>query len=129
IKGHIVATRYATEEDSDRLKTTVFAEDPSSPGREPLNKDSSPTFARAVLATHYSTIASKLRQPVLASSLANGIPMPAELRVVGVAWRVLNGPLEGRRFVGGYFAVDGAGANIRHADGQIKFEARDPLRL
>ena len=55
--------------------------------------------------------------------------MPEELRVSGVAWRVATGPLQGRRFVGGYYAVGGVGARIREAGGSISFESWDPLRL
>lgn len=129
VKGHIVATRFATEVDSDRLRSTIWAEDPNSPGERFLDAASTLPLERAIIAAHYSDIASKIRQPVLASSLRSGLPMPAELQVVGVVWRVQAGPLQGRRFIGGYFAVDGIAASGRNSDGRITFNPPDPLRL
>lgn len=129
LKGHIVATRFATEADSARLKSTIFAEDPLSPGDRDFGREDSSGLTQAVQQSHYAGIARKLRQPVLASALLNGVPMPEELRVVGVAWRVVAGPLQGRRFVGGYYAVEGRGPSIRQADGGIAYDRPDPFRL
>jgi hypothetical protein len=129
LKGHIVATRFATEEDSARKRSTLFAEDPVSPGQGEADPESIDQLATAVRAAHFTNIAQKLRQPMLALSLATGVQMPEELRVVGVAWRVLAGPLVGRRFVGGYFAVDGVAASTRNGTGRIIYDRPDPLRL
>ena len=129
IKGHIVATRYATENDTDRVKSTIFAEDPKSPGRVPIDIDFSSELARDVLATHYSNVVRKLRQPVLASSLASGVRMPDELRVNGIAWRVDLGPLPIINFIGGYFGIDGPNPRAYEVDGRVVFDRPDPLRL
>lgn len=130
VKGHIVATRFATEEDSARLRTTLFAEDPNTRGNFPLGPDLGVAVVRAVRSRHYSRIATKLRQPLLASSLATGTPLTNELRVLAVVWQVLQGPLAKRQFVGGYFGVDDARAEWRklEGDGEV-FVPRDPLRL
>lgn len=129
LKGHIVATRFATEEGSARLKSTIFAEDPSSPGNQDFDRDTSRGFARAIRAAHFGNIALKLRQPVLASALINGFQMPEELRVSGVAWRVRFGPLSGKRFVGGYYAVDGMKVRAHRINDGFAYDPPDPLRL
>ncbi|WP_194858512.1 hypothetical protein [Myxococcus sp. AB056] len=112
IKGHIVAVRYATEEDGPRINSSIFAEDPDSPGERPLDGDSAGELGAAVIASHYSGIAAKLRQPVLAASLATGLALPSELSIRVFPWRVVAGPLAGRRFIGGFFSSPGSGPRI-----------------
>lgn len=129
IKGHIVATRFSTESNSARVVSGIWAEDPDSPGERPLNHDSSSELGQAIIAAHYSNIATKIGQPLLASALASGVALPEQIRVLGIAWRVIAGPLEGRRFIGGYFSPDGAPASARDSKGRILFEKPDPLRL
>jgi hypothetical protein len=128
IKGHIVATRFATEQ-SSRVQSGIWAEDPNSPGQRPAGEEDLGEVGRAVIASHYSGIANKLSQPVLAGALATGVPLPEELAVVGVAWRVLAGPLEGRRFVGGYFSEVDRTPVPREINGRIVFGRPDRLRL
>ncbi|WP_395701359.1 hypothetical protein [Aquabacterium sp.] len=129
LKGHIVATRFATERDTDRIRSTVFAEDPASPGERDVDPEMARGLARIARDTHFAGIARKLRQPVLASALLNGVPMPDELRVSAIAWRVLTGPLQGERFVGGYYSAEGTGISARQVEGRILYERSDPLRL
>lgn len=129
VKGHIVATRFATEEDSQRLRSTLFAEDPSSPGRLPLLEDTGAVLVRAIRAQHYSRIATKLRQPLLASALATGIALTSQLRVAAIAWRVVQGPLEGHRFVGGYFGPEGGSAPWQKTDDGFAFDPFAAFRL
>ncbi|OAI15774.1 hypothetical protein A1507_13190 [Methylomonas koyamae] len=129
IKGHIVATRFSTENNSGRVMSGIWAEDPESPGERPLNQNSSAELGRAIIAAHYSNIATKIGQPLLASALASGVALPEQLSILGIAWRVVAGPLEGRRFIGGYFSPDGAPASARDSKGRIVFEKPDPLRL
>lgn len=129
LKGHIVATRFATEANGDRLKSTIFAEDPASPGELEFDRERSQALAHVAREAHYASIAQKLRQPVLATALRNGVTMPEELRVLAVAWRIVAGPLEGRRFVGGYYVTGGAGPSFRLANGGVFYERPDPLRL
>jgi hypothetical protein len=129
LKGHIVATRFATEEGGAKLKSTIYAEDPSSPGIQDFDRETSLGLARAVRAAHFGNIALKLRQPVLASALFSGVQLPEELRVSGVAWRVMIGPLSGKRFIGGYYAVDGVKVRAHKINGRFVYEPPDPLRL
>lgn len=129
LKGHIVATRFATEADSARLKTTLWAEDPESPGRQSLDSDSSPPFAQATIAAHFASVVAKLRQPLLSQALTSGVALPTEIRVLAIAWRVVVGPLQGRRFVGGYFAHEGLVAEFQKTAGGNLHSAVDPLRL
>lgn len=129
LKGHIVATRFATEADSARLQTTIWAEDPDSPGRQPLDSDSSPPFAQATIAAHFGSVVAKLRQPLLGQALTSGVALPAEIRVLAIAWRVVVGPLQGTRFVGGYFAREGITAEFQKTKGGNLHLAVDPFRL
>jgi hypothetical protein len=71
IKGHIVATRFATE-NSARVQSGIWAEDPESPGERPLDADASAALGTAIIASHYGGVAEKLNQPLLASALASG---------------------------------------------------------
>jgi hypothetical protein len=129
LKGHIVATRFATEADSARLRSTIWAEDPNSAGRQFLDSDSSPPFAQATIAAHFAGIVAKLRQPLLDQALASGVSLPDEIRILAIAWRVVAGPLQGRRFVGGYFAAEGRTAEFQKTEGGSLHSAVGPLRL
>ncbi|WP_157652509.1 hypothetical protein [Burkholderia ubonensis] len=105
IKGHIVATRFATEESSGRVTSGLWAEDPASRGDVEADAERLFELSAAVIGLHYSGISTKLGQPLLASSLASGVRLPEEIRVQCVVWKVLFGPLQGKRFVGGYFGA------------------------
>lgn len=130
IKGHIVAVRYATEL-GPRINSTIFAEDPASPGERPLNGDDDDDggLGAAVIASHYSGIAAKLRQPLLAASLATGVALPDELLIRAFAWRVVVGPLAGRRFVGGFFGPPGSEPDITQTEKGIETRWPLPIRL
>ncbi|MQW02803.1 hypothetical protein GHK45_02855 [Sinorhizobium meliloti] len=101
VKGHIVATRFATQADSHRTKSKLFAEDPASPGRRQLRD--APEIGSAVIALHYADLVAKLRQPILSSSLRLGSPVPGEILFPAFTWEFIGPPLQGKRFVGGYF--------------------------
>ncbi|ELW9528468.1 hypothetical protein SIO92_002748 [Burkholderia cenocepacia] len=105
IKGHIVAARFATEENHGRVRSGLWAEDPASPGDVEADAEKLFELSVAIIGLHYSGISTKLGQPLLASSLASGVPLPDEIRVRCVVWKVLFGPLQGKRFVGGYFGT------------------------
>jgi hypothetical protein len=129
VKGHIVATRFATEADSDRVKSRLLAEDPASPGEAPLRE--TPDLGASVIALHYSDIAAKIRQPILATSLALGVTVPDEIQFPAMAWEFVGPPLHKKRFVGGYFSRN-RGADplqIKLDGGQIAFLNNNPLRL
>ncbi|WP_148282319.1 hypothetical protein [Corallococcus coralloides] len=129
IKGHIVAVRYATELDGPRIKSSIFAEDPYSPGERPLDGDDTGGLGAAVIASHYSGIAAKLRQPLLAASLATGLALPDELRILAFAWRVIVGPLAGRRFVGGFFGPPGSEPSLIQTQDGVVARWPPPIRL
>jgi hypothetical protein len=129
IKGHIVAVRYATELDGPRIKSSIFAEDPASPGERSLDGDDAGELGAAVIASHYSGIAAKLRQPLLASALATGLALPDELAVQAFTWRVVAGPLAGRRFVGGFFGPPGSEPSITQTEDGIVTRWPLPIRL
>src|SRR5207237_1016943 len=103
LKGHIVATRLATEVDAPRVQTKVLAEDPSSPGDKPLSREIAEELGNAVIGLHYANIAQKLNQPLLAAALAAGLPLSEQILIQAVVWRLAIDPNQRRRFVGGYY--------------------------
>lgn len=126
-KGHIVATRFATEA-TPRVKSKIFAEDPASPGDEPLRE--APGLGAAVVALHYASIAAKIRQPILSAALASGVTVPVEIQFPAVVWEFVAGPLVGKRFVGGFFPgnADGDIAHYTLKNGSILLK-QNTLRL
>jgi hypothetical protein len=130
IKGHIVATRFGTEENSARVNSGIWAEDPESPGERRLTEDSATPIGTAIIAAHYSNIAEKLNQKLLASALASGTPLPREINVNAVVWEVRAGPLQGRRFVGGHFGPSEYFRLLgQRPDGRLIVERSNSLRL
>lgn len=129
IKGHIVATRFATEQDGVNLKSSIWAEDPASPGERHLSPEDGRELATSVVASHYSRIATKLGQPLLAAALSSGVPLPEEILIRAITWRIVVGPLTGHCFVGGYFGVQGSNPIPRDSKGQILFDRHDPFCL
>lgn len=126
VKGHIVATRFATEAHPN-VKSTLFAEDPQSPGDRPLVEGGD--LGAAVIALHYSDIAAKIRQPLLSGSLASGVTVPPEIQFPAIVWELRAGPLQGKRFVGGYFPGHDGGASITLQNGKPHFLSTNPFRL
>lgn len=128
-KGHIVATRFATEADRDSIRSKVYAEDPASPGERPLEE--APDLAAAVIALHYSDIAAKIRQPILSASLASGVAVPDEIQFPAFVWEFVVPPLQGKRFVGGYFPGSGGAAPLQMdlGNGRVAFLSANPMRL
>ena len=129
IKGHIIATRFATEVNSPRTQSGLFAEDPETPGNQPLGDDEARELGAVVRSLHYSRISSRLAQPVLAAALANGVQDPDELRIPVVIWEMQLPPLRGKRFVGGYFPTGDGVAPVQTSNGRIVFSPADPLGL
>jgi hypothetical protein len=129
VKGHIVATRFATEADGDRIKSRLLAEDPASPGDTTLRE--APGLGAAVIALHYSDIAAKIRQPILSTSLALGVTVPDEIQFPAMVWEFVGPPLIGKRFVGGYFpSREGADpVQIKLDTGHVAVLNSNPLRL
>jgi hypothetical protein len=111
------------------VTSSLLAEDPSSPGERSLEGDDAAEIGTAIICSHYSGIAEKLRQPLLAVALATGVALPDELRIMAIAWRVRVGPLEGRRFVGGFFGPTSSGPSLRQTNEGIVVEWLSPMRL
>lgn len=128
VKGFIVATQFANEM-NPKMESKIYAEDPDSPGDVPLGDDFGGDIARAVQSMHYSRIAEKLNQPVLAASLASGLALSADYLVRAFVWAFQDGPLKGKRFVGGYYPSADGIHPIADANGKVWFRAADPLRL
>lgn len=129
IKGHIVATRFATEADSARIRSTIYAEDPESPGDGRLDEESTRNLASAVIGLHYGRIANKLNQPLLATALRYGIGLPQEIRVPVVIWKLSLDVDDSRRFVGGYFPGPNGESAFEFVDGTVRLRVAEPLRL
>jgi hypothetical protein len=104
LKGYIVATRFARES-QPRVKSTLYAEDPATPG-EPW-RDGGRGLRNAVVSLHFATIAEKLNQPLLAAALGNRVTVPDEILFPAIVWECLLPPINGRRFVGGYYLREG----------------------
>lgn len=129
VKGHIVATRFATEEDSPRIQTTLFAEDPQTPGNGFLRGDSARSLAAAVIGIHYGRIAEKLNQPLLAAALLNGVALPRDIFVPVVLWRLELDPNKDRLFVGGYYPGPTGDSAFEIRNGTVRHRSGDPFRL
>lgn len=129
VKGHIVATRFATEEDNPRIQSKIFAEDPQTEGAEPLDEQASRGLAAATIGIHYSHIVQKLNQPLLAAALWNGVPLPNEILVPAILWRLEFDPVKNRRFVGGYYPGPSGESAFTVQDGNLRRIQNDPLRL
>jgi len=127
VKGFIVATRFATETNTPSLKSSLFAEDPASPGEESLGE--APELGSMVVALHYAEIAAKIRQPLLSRSLMSGVPVPREIQFPAAVWEFQLPPLFGKRFVGGYFPDPNGVAPLRFDNGGVVFSPINLLRL
>jgi hypothetical protein len=102
VKGYIVATRWATEDDSPKVCTKLLAEDPETRGERPF-VDEGLNFAAAVKSINYVSILNRLRLPVFAAALSDGSTIPSEWRFQVSVWECLLPKLKGMRFVGGAY--------------------------
>lgn len=127
IKGFISGTRWAFESQPG-VKSRISVEDPRTPGERSLG-DLSPALASAITSIHYSKIAEKLRLHPLSAVLRTGVQFPPELSFRMVVWQFLVPPLQGKRFVGGYFPAEEGRLPIEIDQGRIIVRAADPLRL
>jgi hypothetical protein len=126
VKGYIVATRFVTERNPS-LRSTLFAEDPKSPGGEELGN--APNIGSVILALHYAEIAAKIRQPLLSASLASGVPVPDEIQFPAAVWECQLPILHGMRFVGGYFPGANGVIPLKFEDNKIALISENPFRL
>jgi hypothetical protein len=134
LKGFIVGTRFATEQNRQYVKSRISAEDPRTPGS--INDDVNGNLGAMVASIHYGNIATKLRQPILAASLTEGFLVPDEIRFPAVVWEFqaspvqgVSYPLQGRRFVGGYFPSTEGTIALEQQSGRLIFRPVAPLRL
>lgn len=126
VKGHIVAVRLAAESDSARVQSTLFAEDPVSPGERTVGDD--PPLGDITITRHYAGIAEKLAQPILAAALAGDFTVPEEIQFPAIVSEFRFGPLQGKRFVSGIDAKPGTSPEFMQADGGFII-SNHPFRL
>ena len=103
LKGYVVATRYGTEA-APKIKSTIYAEDPNTPGDIVLNDNNQTPYGSRIIANHYAAIFEKLNLPFIAAALSNSFTVSSDLQFTAGLWECVVGPLSGTRFVGGYFS-------------------------
>lgn len=106
VKGFIVATRMVSD---DRPKTfsTMWIEDPRSPGEARGGEAIDPGLSELVGRRHYSAILSRLRLPLYSEALRQGAVVAEEVSPQMGVWEFLLPPLRGMLFVGGYIPARG----------------------
>jgi hypothetical protein len=130
VKGYIAAMRWAMEDDSPNIRTTLSVEDPATEGRRQLGPDDARGLMLATKSLHYAASLRRLRQPLMAAALLRGATIPSELTFNGVVWRCSFPGFEKLRFVGGYFPGDGGTQPFSFAaDGTVVRNTPNPLRL
>ncbi len=103
LKGFIVGTRYATEENKSSLKSTIYAEDPETDGNTVIDDVSSSALALGIMAVHYSRPLLKIGQRLLSAALKDGFEIPNEIQFQMAPWTCLVPPFQGRQFIGGLY--------------------------
>ncbi len=131
VKGYIVAMRWAFEGNSDKICTKLSAEDPQTPGRRPLGEgDGDVALSYATKSLHYAATLRRLRQPLIAAALQNGIRIPSELKFNATVWQSNWPPIAHLRFVGGYYpSAGGPTLPWKLEDGKVVHTPPDPFRL
>lgn len=102
VKGHIVATRFATES-KPRVQTKLFAEDPSTEGREPISGETARSLSGQIIGSHYGNALMKIDQPLLALAIRSSRRVDQQSRFPAIVWKFAFED-EQRCFVGGYYA-------------------------
>ncbi|MCA9201156.1 MAG: hypothetical protein KDA87_26630 [Planctomycetales bacterium] len=128
VKGYIVGTRFTTEENTDSLRSAIYAEDPDSPGEEPLDSELAQTLRAAVVAQHYVSVFQKLDQSLIAAALASATTVPNQLQLQATVWE-LQLALPNMRFVGGYWPSPDGTLPFAIEDGRAIARPPDPFRL
>jgi hypothetical protein len=128
VKGYIVATRFATENQTS-VQSTLFAEDPSSPGDLSLGEDQAGDLGAAIIGLHYGEIALKLGQNVLALALSGGFTVPEDIFFPVTIWELRIGPEHGMRFIGGFYPSAGGALPLRATEKGIVYDPVAPFRL
>lgn len=128
VKGHIVATRFATES-KPRVQSKLYAEDPSTEGREQISADTALLLSRQVAASHYADVLMKLDQPLLAFAIRRSLRLEPQIGIPVTVWGFAFGGYE-QCFVGGYYAKDTNQPLIDLVEKEvIRRSSSDPFRL
>jgi len=127
VKGHVVATRFATES-KPKVQSKLYAEDPSTEGREPISTDTALLLSGQVIASHYADVLMKLDQPLMAYAIRRSLRLERQIGIPVTIWGFAFGGHE-RYFVGGYYARDTDQSLIDFVNGQITRRNSDPFRL
>ncbi|PMQ13047.1 hypothetical protein PseAD21_05140 [Pseudomonas sp. AD21] len=127
VKGHIVATRFATES-KPKVQTKLYAEDPSTEGQEPISGDTAFRLSGRVIASHYGDALMKIDQPHLAFAIRRSRRLEQQSSIPVTIWQFAFADLN-RYFVGGYYAKDTDEPLIDLKSMQIKHRSWDPFRL
>jgi hypothetical protein len=77
---------------------------------------------------HYANIAEKLNQPILAAALRGGFSVSEQIRYPAIVWEGLMGPIEGIRFVGGYYSKSKV-SQLGYDNRTVLFRNNDPFDL
>ncbi|RRW39955.1 hypothetical protein EGJ52_23185 [Pseudomonas luteola] len=102
VKGHIVATRFATES-KPRVQTKLFAEDPSTEGREPISGETARSLSRQIIGSHYGNVLMKIDQPHLALAIRSSSRLELQSEIQVAVWKFAFEDQQ-RYFAGGYYA-------------------------
>ena len=127
VKGHIVATRFATES-KPRIQTKLFAEDPSTEGREPISGETARNLSGQIIGSHYGNVLMKIDQPHLAIAIRSSRRLERQIRIPVAVWKLAFDDQQ-RYFVGGYYSKDTNEPLIDLENGQTTHRSRDPFRL
>lgn len=103
LKGYIVATQYATT-DRQEMQSKIWAEDPKTRGSLQQHEIESDLWEN-VIRIHYSKILVKINQPIIANALLNHDQYDSDYYNMMI-WEVIDGPLKGKRFIGGLIYLD-----------------------
>jgi len=127
-KGYIIASRFATEM-HPRVHSTIYAEDPLTPGYSDLEIYEDHEFGKGVIRHHYARITEKMNMRLLSAALESGSQVASELQLSATVWELQIAP-KGmpRRFVGGYW-FGGSIPLWKIEDEKIFHNPSDPFSL
>jgi hypothetical protein len=103
LKGFIVATRFLRADQRRSSQSTVYIEDPATPGEGSLLDEQSVALGRMIVMRHYARTFSKLDLTILASALTLGYPLTRELAIQIPVWTCLFPPFAEKEFIGGFY--------------------------
>ncbi|MCK3841767.1 MULTISPECIES: hypothetical protein [Pseudomonas] len=128
VKGHIVATRFATEYRA-RVDSKLYAEDPITEGQEPISQQTEVLLSKQIAASHYADVLLKLDQPHMSHALRNQLSMESQIRITATIWEFSLGKLGSKLFVGGYHGGRPDHQLIELVDDRIVHHRSDLFRL